>query len=150
VGDRVAHPRRHPGHVARRVGAEDLDRHDARPPGQAGDAHAVVAARRDDARDVRAVAVVVGGIAVAVDEVGPVDVVDDAVGVVVDAVAGHLAGVGPQVRREVAMREVDAGVDHRHGDVAAGDLRPRAGGSHGPVALQRPLVGELRVGSSRG
>ena len=150
VGRRVAHARGHGGHVARRVGAEDLDRHDARAPGEAGDADAVVAAGRDDARDVRAVAVVVGGVAVAVDEVGPVDVVDDAVAVVVDAVAGHLARIGPQVGREVAMGEVDAGVDHGHGDVAARDLRPRAGGAHGPVALQRPLVGELRVGSSRG
>ena len=150
VGDGVAHALGHRRHVTGGVGAEHLDRHDPRAPGEARDADAVVAARGDDARDVRAVAVVVRRVAVVVDEVCAVDVVDEAVAVVVDAVARHLARVGPQVGHQVAMRQVHAGVDHRHGDVAARDARPRRGSAHRPVPLQRPLVDELGVGSSRG
>ena len=51
------------------------------------------------------------GIAVVVDEVPAVDVVDVAVAVVVDAVARDLAGVGPDVGGEVGVVVVDAGVD---------------------------------------
>ena len=74
------------------VGAEHADDHQPGAPGDAGDPDAVVAAGADDAGDVRAVAVLVGRVAVAGDEVVAVDVVDEAVAVVVDPVAGDLAG----------------------------------------------------------
>ena len=122
VGDRVAHARGHvamsPDASAPRTLTAMMRARQARPATPTP----LLPRARDDARDVRAVAVVVGGVAVAVDEVGAVDVVDEAVAVVVDAVARHLARVGPQVGREVAMGEVDAGVDHGDGDVAARDL----------------------------
>ena len=75
-----------------------------------------------------AVVVVVVRIGVVVDEVPSVEVVDVAVAVVVDAVAGNLAGVGPDVGLEVGMVEVDARVNDGHHDrrVAQG-MRPGAG-----------------------
>ena len=44
------------------------------------------------------------------------DVVDVAVGVVVDPVARDLVGIGPDIRREVRMGELDSLVDHTHCD----------------------------------
>ena len=70
---------------------ENLDRHDRRVPGDAGDADAVVRRRRCDAGDHCSVPLVVLRNRIVVDEV----------------VAGEHA------RREVGMVEVDAGVDDR-------------------------------------
>ena len=69
----------------------------------------------DDPGDVRAVAVAVGEVLAGpvAREVDAVDVVDVAVVVVVDAVAGDLAEVRPDVRREVGVVEPRAGVDDR-------------------------------------
>ena len=78
---------------------EELERHDLGVRGRAGDADAVVGRRGHDARRVRAVPVVVHRHAVAVHRVDAVDVVDVAVAVVVEAVAGRLAGVRPHVAR---------------------------------------------------
>ena len=46
-----------------------------------------------------------------VTDVDTMDVVDVAIVVVVDAVAGNLAGVRPDVRRQIGMVVIDAGVD---------------------------------------
>ena len=82
-------------------------------------ADAVALTRRDDAGDVRAVAVVVVDVGVEVEHVRAVDVVDEAVAVVVAAVAGDLAGVRPDVRGEVRVVELDAGVEDGHEDARA-------------------------------
>src|SRR5262249_15114969 len=104
-------------------------RHDLHVPDDPGDAAAVVGHGADGAGHVRPVVVVVHGVAVVVDEVVAVNVIDVAVAVVVDAVAGDLAGVGPDVGRQVGMVIVHAGVDGRHEDAAGarGDV-PRLGG----------------------
>ena len=61
-------------------------------------------------------------VVVVVDEVPAVHVVDVTVAVVVDAVAGDLAGVDPQVGGQVGERRIDARVDD--GDhLAAADRR---------------------------
>ena len=115
------------------------------------DADAVVAARGDDARHVRAVAVVVCRIAVAVDEVGAVDIVDEAVAVVVDPVARHLARVASRgwAPGRDALRSTP--VSTTATVTSPPVIRVHAaGGAHRPVAPQRPLVGELGVGSRRG
>ena len=77
----------------------------------------------------RAVPVVVARIVVVVHEVPAVHVVDEAVMVVVDAVARYLPRVGPDVRRQIGMRVVDSRVDHRHQDgaVAGADIPRRLG-----------------------
>ena len=64
-------------------------------------------------------AVVVHRIAVVVDEIVAVNVVDEAVAVVVVAVAGDFVGVRPDIRRQVAMGVIDAGVEHGHHDLGA-------------------------------
>ena len=80
-------------------------------------------------------------------EVPAVQVVDEAVAVVVDAVAGNLPGVGPDVGRQVGMAQVDAGVDDADDDVGVAGLevpgvaRPHAGRGRAQV----PLRGEHRV-----
>ena len=118
------------GRRPRPVGGEELERHDLRAPRDAGHPEAVVACGGDRSGDVRAVAVVVGRIVVAVHEVPPAPVVDVAVAVIVEAVrpaAGAvLARIDPDVLREVRMRDVDAGVDDGDHDVRApGRDRPR-------------------------
>jgi hypothetical protein len=85
VAPAVEHPQRQQGDV----------------PGDAGDPDAVSARRGEDAADVRAVPVGVRGRRVAVPEVEAVDVVDEAVAVVVAPVAGRLAGVRPQIGAQV-------------------------------------------------
>ena len=100
---------------------------------------------------------------VAADEVVAVDVVDVAVAVVVDPVAGDLAGVLPGDRIEVGAVEAVAGVDvgddrgrRAEGvgpgvervDVVAGD---RAGEALDPGAgvVECPLLGEERIVRNR-
>ncbi|CAB4886227.1 unannotated protein [freshwater metagenome] len=102
-----------------------------------------------------------GGVAVehrvvVVQEVPSVDVVDVAVGVVIDPIARDLVGVGPDVRREVRVIELDALVDHtyRHGTRPGVPLSPGLSGTGAElvggrraVALHAPetSVCEVRV-----
>ncbi len=74
------------------------------------------AAQRDQARQLQGVVLQVA--ARAAQEAPPVDVVDVAVAVVVDAVAGDLALVDPQDGRQVGVLDVDAGVQDRDDDLA--------------------------------
>ncbi len=119
-------------------------------PRDAGHADAVVAARGDDPGDAGAVAEVVGGLVVALDEVPPAPVVDVAVAVVVDAVvlaaAAGLARVAPQVRREVRLAEADARVHHGDLDVGrAGRAAPRVDGIDVGARDAGRVVDELAV-----
>src|SRR5262249_46693761 len=82
---------------------EDLQVHHAGAPRDTGDAHGVVALGGDDAGHVGAVAVVVERVGEVIGEVVAVHVVDVAVVVVVDEVAGDLARVGPEVGHQVRM-----------------------------------------------
>src|SRR4051794_27080552 len=67
-------------------------------------------------------------VAVVLSEVVSVDVVDEAVAVVIDAVAGDLPRVGPQIAGEVGMGEQYPGVNHADADAAAtGRPIPREG-----------------------
>ena len=121
-------------------------------PGHARHPDAVVAPRRDRARDVGAVPIAVVGLRVAVDEVPAVDVVDEPVAVVVEAVrvaaGARLARVRPQVGAEVRVRRVDPGVDHGHRHLRGpGRDVPRLGRADGAHV---PLVGEQRVVRHRG
>ena len=79
---------------------------------------------------------------VSLDEVPAVDVVDEAVAVVVDPVARDLAGVDPQLARQVGMGRVDAGVEHRHDRPGAGGDVPGLGGVDVDVVgvVQAPLL----------
>ena len=141
---------------------QELDRHDPHVPVDAGDADAVVAGRADRARDMRSVPVVVRRVVVVVRKVPPVPVVEEAVVVVVDTVvattAAVLAGVDPDLRAQIGMRPVDAGVDHRdrHVRAARGDV-PRlgridvgVGSAAGAVdrlarVVQSPRIAERRI-----
>ena len=99
-----------------------------------------------------------GRFSVGADEVGSVDVVDDPVVVVVNAVARYLAWVRPGDRRQVGVFESIAGIEvgNDHGgvagrsqpgprgiDVGAGDGRLRADLRH--RVEQAPLHVEQRV-----
>ena len=104
----------------RAVRVEHLDRHDLRLRRDADHA-APVGRRGDDAGDVRPVAVAVrevlpGGHGRQIDAV---DVVGEAVLVVVGSIAGDLAEVRPGVRRQVRVIELGAAVEHGDGDAGA-------------------------------
>ena len=110
---------------ARRTAAarvEKLQPHDRHLPVDPCDAGAIVADRADRAGHMGAVRVVVEHVGGVGGEVPAEDVVDKTVAIVVDAVACRLAGIAPDVRGQIRMVVIDAGVDH--GD----DHRPRAGG----------------------
>ncbi len=70
----------------------------------------------------------VGGGVVAVDEVPAAVVVDEPVAVVVDGVGlaarAALTGIGGELALQIAMTEIDAGVDDRHGLPGPHRLRP--------------------------
>ena len=88
-------------------------------------------------------ALVVHGIAVVVHRVDAVHVIHVPVAVIVDAVAGDFEDVPPDVRGEVRMRVVDAGVDVADDDaaVAGGEVRPdrlRADLGEAPQAAVEP------------
>jgi hypothetical protein len=100
---------------------ESAHGHHLRAPGHAHDAFTVVAGGGDRARHVRSVSMRVtwigvrhGGEVIGTHEVPSPHVVDVAVAVVVHTVARDLAGVRPDVRGQVGVRFVEAGVDHGH------------------------------------
>src|SRR5688572_27490071 len=145
------------------TGAQELEHHDLALPVHAGDADAVVADRADGAGRVRAVAAHVVDVGVVVVEVPAVDVVGKAVAVVVQAVAGDLAGVNPDVGREVRVAHLRAGVDHgddevgvagadvprlRAADVRAGGADHAVDGLAGvqdaPLEIEEGIVGDDR------
>mmetsp|Transcript_118988 Transcript_118988/g.344158 ORF Transcript_118988/g.344158 Transcript_118988/m.344158 type:complete len:372 (-) Transcript_118988:128-1243(-) len=99
---------------------------------------------------------VVEGVPVLVGEVGAMDVVHEAVAVVIDAVPGNLVGVHPHLLVQVLMRVVDAGVDDCNDDAAADLARPHlpslggvdvvgAPGVHGPQLAQIRVVRKALV-----
>ena len=98
-----------------------------------------------------AVVVVIVRISVVVDEVPSMKVVDVAVPVVVDAVVGNFAGVGPDVGLEVGMVEVDARVDDGHHDrrIAQGEC-PSTGRIDPVGTREAPQFVEPRVGRQVG
>ena len=77
-------------------------------------------------------------------------VVDVAVGVVVDPVAGNLGEVRPGVRRQVRVVEAHPGVHHGHDDARALGQRPRAGEVEQRVGRDRPLLALQGVGRRAG
>src|SRR5262249_47084256 len=111
-----------------------------------GHADPVVADGPDRARYVRPVPVVVHRVAVVVDEVIPVHVVNKTVPFVVDAVAGDLARVGPDVRGQVRVVVIDPGVDDRdHHVPAAGADVPGLGGVDVGVRRTAALAGVVET-----
>ena len=111
---------RHRGADAATVWPEELGRDNLHRPVHACNALAVPADTADGSRNVRAVGVDcgVGGTVedrrVAVEEVPPVDVVDEPIAVVVDGVAGDFAWIDPDVGSEVGVSHLNAFIDHAH------------------------------------
>ena len=132
---------------ARRAAAarvEELQPHDRNLPVDTRDAGAIVADGADRAGHVGAVRVVIEHIGGVGGEVPAIDVVDEAVCIVVDAVARRLAWVAPDVRGEVRMVVVDTGVDHGddHRSRSGGDVPRRRGVDVGvgkPARLRRVI-----------
>src|SRR5690606_3039345 len=114
----------------------------------AGDADAVITDGSDDAGAVRAVTRILRAgrivwIFIVIQEVPAMDVVHEAVTVVVDAVARDFAGVLPDIGLQVRVPVVDTGIDAGDGDRAATDTKvPRFRGAH---FGQGPLLAELGV-----
>ena len=107
--------------IGRRSGAaggEELEAHEGHVPADPHHARAVVAGCSDGAGHVRSVVVVVHRIAVVVHEVVSVHIVHEAVGVIVHAVTGDLARVGPDVAGQIDVGPIDSSVDDAHHDRA--------------------------------
>src|SRR5690606_11033705 len=128
------------------VVAEHADGHDR---GIRCDTSGACSIRRggDGAGDVRAVAVAIVGIVVAGGEIPAARVVDVAVAVIVEAIAGDLSGVDPQPAHQVGMVDVNTGVDDRDHDavagVAGGPGLGRIDGVEIPV-VRTAVVGHVR------
>src|SRR5205814_8544457 len=56
---------------------------------------------------------------VVVCKVPSIDIVDKAVAVVVDSVAGNFAGIGPDICGQVRMSNIDAFIDYSDDDASA-------------------------------
>ncbi len=97
----------------------------------------------------RAVSVIVDRVVVVVVEVPAVNVVDEAVAVVVDAVLRDLVGVGEDVGGEVLVKDVHTGVDDgdhdlaRPGDVVPGLRRTDVRARGAAVESETPGVKEV-------
>src|SRR5262249_36880628 len=143
------------GDGAGRIRVGKLHGHDLDVPVDTGGAHGVVPHHADGAGDMGAVPVVVHRVAVPVDEVVAVVVVNEAIAVVVGVVAGDLPRVMPHVGGQVRVRVVHPGVEDGDDDAAApgGDVPGlvgvdvgvgRAGGlpsvEEAPVARQGGVV----------
>ena len=111
------------GHGAAAGRRKSFDRHELDLPRDPGDADVVIADGADRARDVRAVAAVVGGVAAdhdtaAADEVGAVAII-----------GGGGRGIDPEIGGEVLMGEVQAGIHDGDDDVGrVADQVPRGEG----------------------
>src|SRR5262245_41523900 len=110
------------GHRPGVIRSEPADRQDLHARRDADHADSVIADGGDGARHVRAVPVLILRVVVVGEEIPAVDVVDEAVVVVVDAVAGDLAGIRIDVGGQVRVSEINAAVQH------ADDHRAAAGG----------------------
>mmetsp|Transcript_58955 Transcript_58955/g.171043 ORF Transcript_58955/g.171043 Transcript_58955/m.171043 type:complete len:1022 (-) Transcript_58955:661-3726(-) len=151
VRDRIIDGADGVGGPAGAVASQELQRHDPHTaPRDAGHAEAVVADAGDRTGAVRAVELVVHRVPVVVREVGAVDIVDVAVPIVVDAVAGDLVRVHPHLLPQVLVSVVDAGVDDADGDASAllaGPNLPSLGGVDviGAPGVHAPKPAELGV-----
>ena len=116
------------GGRAAAVGVEELEGHDLRVP-----VHARRRRRRCSPTPAMVPATCVPWLwssigSLSCCEILAVYVVDEAVAVVVDVVAGDLAGIVPHVGGEVGVVVVDAGVDHADDDRSVSSrLIPRLG-----------------------
>ena len=115
---------------------KELAGHDFDAPGDAGHAHIVAAAGANDAGNMGAVPVIIHGIAGAGDGINAMDIVDVAVVVVIDAVAGNFARIVPHVRHQIFVGVAHARIHHRDQHV-----RSRA--------LKLPSVRRMNICASR-
>ena len=83
-------------------------------PGNPDDAQAVVAAGTDRPRYMGPVPVVVYGVAVLIESIEAMNVIDDAIGVVVDPVTSCLRHIDPHVGSKILVAVADARIDHGH------------------------------------
>ena len=148
VPHRVEQPSDSPADISA-VGSHRLEGHDLRIRGDSSTPDAVVGHRGDRARHMGAVACVVCRVGIPVVEVPTVDVVDQPVVIVVEAVVGNFARVGPNLASQIRVVEIDPRIDHRHhrtsgGDIPRGEsIHPR-GGSQAPLGVQLRVVGRRR------
>src|SRR5207249_1612160 len=106
---------------------QKLQRHQLHPPGHANDTYAVVAYAPYRAGDMRAMPVIVPGDSRAINGVNAVHVIHVAVAIVIKQVAAlvepqkilnALAGIDPQIVREVFVSVAHAGVNDGDDDTA--------------------------------
>ena len=111
------------------------------PPVGAQPAHGhdtVVSDGRHRSRHVCTVTVTISRICISVVKVPPYDVIDEAVAIIVDAVAGNLNGIRPDIGGQVRMREIDPGIDYRHGHTLTARQIP---GAIGLRQVEAPKIG---------
>ena len=108
------------------IGARRLQGHYLDFPVDPRDANTVVAYTTNSAGTMSAVTVVVHGIAVVIEEVVAVHIVDQTIVVVVNAVVGDFPGIRPHVSGKILVAIVDARINHRHHNIdRAGRPVPR-------------------------
>src|SRR5205814_9797891 len=103
-------------------GVQKFAGHDLNLPADADNADGVVAHRADRSADMRAVAMIIVGVAGVVYGVDAVNVVHVPVAVVVNAITRNLPRIDPHVVGQVFVCIAHAGVNDRHDDVGRGVL----------------------------
>ncbi len=94
----------------------------------------------------RAVPVIIHRIAIVIDDVDAVHIIDITIAVVINSVAGNLIGVHPHLISQLLMRVADACVDDRHQHIrGTGAHLPRLGradiDARAPAVLARVAQG---------
>ena len=108
------------------------------PPAMPGDADAVVDPRGRDPRHMRPVAVIINQMSViAIREVPAVDVIDEAVGIIIDAVVRDLPRVGPDTRRKIRVIRVDTSIKYGDDDIGSPCGVVPGGGHFQPIQVRR-------------
>mmetsp|Transcript_141603 Transcript_141603/g.452825 ORF Transcript_141603/g.452825 Transcript_141603/m.452825 type:complete len:1022 (+) Transcript_141603:1009-4074(+) len=126
---------------------QELQSHQAHPsPSHTCNALPIVANARNSARAMCAVHHVVHWIPILVGKVGAMDVINDAILIVVDAVARNLQRVHPHLLPEILVVVVDARVDDCHSDALADLASPDLPGLRGIDVEASPVVHSPEIG----
>ena len=141
--DSVVQSRDCVGETPGAIGIEELSSYYLGVPINSDDASSVIAARRDNSRDVGSVPVVIQGISCSRYRVDPVVIVHETVAVVIESVSWSFPRIAPHVCVEIGVVVINSGVDHENERPiirSACGVIPRRGQVH---ICDRPL--EARV-----
>ena len=102
---------------------QKTQRHELGIPVDSGHPNFIVSRSGDRSGDVCAVPMAVQRVRITAGKIPPVDIVDVAIVIIVDAVSRYFTGVGPDVVCKVGVGVVNSGIDHTDNNIGAPGLQ---------------------------